>query len=73
MESTAHPYVAYSTRHWTELKVNCSKFTYCKKVSVILYGVDWIHLDPDRVQQEAPVNTVISLRVIQKARNFLTT
>jgi hypothetical protein len=35
-------------------------------------GVDWIHLDQDRDQRRAAVNTVMSLRVSQKVENFLT-
>jgi hypothetical protein len=34
--------------------------------------VDWIHLAQDRDQLWALVNTVMNLRVIQKAVNFLT-
>jgi hypothetical protein len=35
------------------------------------YG-DWIHLDQDRVQWRVFVNTVMKLRVLYKAGNFLT-
>jgi hypothetical protein len=34
--------------------------------------VNWIHLTLDRDQWQAFVNTVMSLRVAQKAENFLT-
>jgi len=34
-------------------------------------GVDWIHLDQDRDQWRALVNTVMKLRVPYKAGNFL--
>jgi hypothetical protein len=34
--------------------------------------VDWIHLDQDRDRWQAPVNTVMGLRVPQNAGNFLT-
>jgi hypothetical protein len=35
-------------------------------------GVDWMHLAQDRDQWQAVVNTVMNLRVPQKAENFLT-
>jgi hypothetical protein len=35
-------------------------------------GVDWIFLAHDRDQWRAAMNTVMNLRVSQKARNFLT-
>jgi len=34
-------------------------------------GVDWIHLAHDRNQWGASVNTVMNLRVLQKAGHFL--
>jgi hypothetical protein len=35
-------------------------------------GVDWLYLAQDRDQWRAVVNTVMKLRVPQKAKNFLT-
>jgi len=35
-------------------------------------GVGWIHLTKNKVQWQAPVNTVINLQLLQKAENFLT-
>jgi hypothetical protein len=35
-------------------------------------GVDWIHLAQDRDQWQVVVNTVMNLRIPEKARNFLT-
>jgi len=35
-------------------------------------GVDWIHLAQDRDQWRVVVNTVMNLRIPEKARNFLT-
>jgi hypothetical protein len=35
-------------------------------------GVDWIHLTQDKHQWRTLVNTVMSLRVPEKAGNFLT-
>jgi len=34
--------------------------------------VDWIHVAQNRIQLRAVVNTVMNLRVLQKARNLLT-
>jgi hypothetical protein len=36
-----------------------------------LEGVDWIHLAQDRDQWQALMNTVMNLRVLQMAGNFL--
>jgi hypothetical protein len=38
----------------------------------IKMDVHWIHVAEDRVQWQALMNTVMSLRVLQKAVNFLT-
>jgi hypothetical protein len=35
-------------------------------------GVDWMHVAQDRDQWRALVNTVVNLRVLQKAGNLLT-
>jgi hypothetical protein len=34
--------------------------------------VDWMHLDQDRDQLQALINTIISLQVPKNAGNFLT-
>jgi hypothetical protein len=40
-------------------------------VEMVWKGVEWVHLAQDRAQWRAPVNTVMNLRVTQKAENFL--
>jgi hypothetical protein len=35
-------------------------------------NVDWIHLAQDRDQWQAPMNTVMGIRVSEKAGNFMT-
>jgi hypothetical protein len=41
-------------------------------MEIVWESADWIHLAEDRDQWRAVVNTVVNLRVIQKAENFST-